>query len=268
MCVTTIGSSETHQSCVSSLDITPLVSKRNYYAHSAPLHDLTWNSFAGALPLRYAFEQPELDLFVLLSCDVDADSLLQCNILPTGSCSTFAAGVRCDAYPPNGCEDGQNRLTHRDFPSLGQVQVCVNNTWGTVCQSNWDNNEAQVVCRQLGYTAPGHQAFTLPVVAPGSGPIHLSGLNCNGSENSLLDCPFQKENNLSLCNHNDDVSVRCSGMGKCNKHTLLYEAYILCALILLQPAQWLYCALRDLWKWKSTENLKRNVKWTLSPFPE
>ena len=33
----------------------------------------------------------------------------------------------------------------------GLVEVCQDEKWKTICNVGWDNNEARVVCRQLGF---------------------------------------------------------------------------------------------------------------------
>ena len=106
-----------------------------------------------------------------------------------------------------GCIDDEIRLQSGTINS-GRVEVCFLNTWGTVCDDGWDAADAQVACRQLGYSSAKAQILTGPDVPDGTGQIWLDQVNCVGSEISLFDC------NTNLigdhdCSHDKDAGVTC-----------------------------------------------------------
>ena len=55
------------------------------------------------------------------------------------------------------CVDGDVRLVDGANKFQGRLEVCDNDEWGTACQLSFDNKDATVVCRQLGYSDIGCQ---------------------------------------------------------------------------------------------------------------
>ena len=47
------------------------------------------------------------------------------------------------------------RLQNGITAAEGRVELCMNNTWGTVCDDGWTNVDARIVCRQLGLSVAG-----------------------------------------------------------------------------------------------------------------
>ena len=88
------------------------------------------------------------------------------------------------------------------------MEVFHNGIWGTVCDDDWDKDDATVVCRQLGslnaVSAPHSARF-----GAGSGQIWLDDVRCSGSESSIENCPHSGWG-IEDCDHDEDASVICS----------------------------------------------------------
>ncbi|XP_022805597.1 scavenger receptor cysteine-rich type 1 protein M130-like [Stylophora pistillata] len=84
--------------------------------------------------------------------------------------------------------------------NYGRVEVYHNGTWGTVCDDGWDVKDANVVCRQLGFSN---------FYGQGSGPIWMDDVNCQGGETVLSHCRFRGWGSHN-CGHHEDASVVCN----------------------------------------------------------
>ncbi|XP_039680365.1 deleted in malignant brain tumors 1 protein-like [Perca fluviatilis] len=106
--------------------------------------------------------------------------------------------------------DGQIRLTGSGTTQCsGRVEIYYNNIWGTVCDDDWDLNDAEVVCRQLGcgtaLSAPHSARF-----GQGTGQIWLDDVACSGSERSVTLCQHSGFGTHD-CGHGEDAGVVCLG---------------------------------------------------------
>ena len=54
------------------------------------------------------------------------------------------------------CSEGSIRLQGGNTTS-GRVEICHDNIFGTICDDFWDNSDAKVACRQLGFPDTGMQ---------------------------------------------------------------------------------------------------------------
>ena len=96
----------------------------------------------------------------------------------------------------------------------GRVEVLYNGIWGTVCNNNWDLEDAKVVCRELGYAgAVAAVRYAVHMYGQGTGAIWMDYVDCKGNETSLLECKQRYGWGVNYCSHYYDAGVICKASG-------------------------------------------------------
>uniref|UniRef100_A0A3Q3ADF9 Neurotrypsin n=1 Tax=Kryptolebias marmoratus TaxID=37003 RepID=A0A3Q3ADF9_KRYMA len=143
-----------------------------------------------------------------LGCRGDEATLSKCRsrTFVTGDCSHGNEAAAACA-PPEG-SGPPLRLVGGEEDFEGRVEVFHAGRWGSVCDDQWDDRDAEVVCRQLGFGEVA-KAWSWAHFGQGSGPILLDAVKCTGNELFLDQCPhgdWEQHN----CDHMEDAGVSCS----------------------------------------------------------
>ncbi|WAR22473.1 DMBT1-like protein [Mya arenaria] len=100
------------------------------------------------------------------------------------------------------------RLVDGDGIYEGRVEIEVNGTYGTICDSLFDLDDAEVICKTYNRSFGAAYYFTGARFGKGSGPIHIDRLFCGKLDTSLFQCPYHS---IGFCDHSRDVSLVCNG---------------------------------------------------------
>ena len=98
---------------------------------------------------------------------------------------------------------------------MGVLQIYRHNRWGAICADNFDALDSKVVCRQLGYYGGTVISSDDYIKIENNILVWGSTINCDGTEESLLDCSGQWSNeylgyNFTYCVGGAYAAVICS----------------------------------------------------------
>ncbi|XP_033115361.1 neurotrypsin-like [Anneissia japonica] len=108
---------------------------------------------------------------------------------------------------------GSVRLVGGIKTSRGILEVNIDGRWGTVCGESWGKDEAQVVCRQLGYKGVEEyrqSRYLYQIGNTESHPINIQTVDCTKELSKITYCTISTDS-WGSCgqDHTSDVALSC-----------------------------------------------------------
>ncbi|GLC38444.1 hypothetical protein PLESTM_000727800 [Pleodorina starrii] len=119
-----------------------------------------------------------------MTCKSTDTSFFSCNMTYTDSCAGGRlVGVSC--YEP----ELKLRLADTIAGGMqGRVEVFVDGSWSNIDDAGFDEDNARVICRQLGFPSSAARVLSSLPYANNNPITKIWGLNCRGDESNIGAC--------------------------------------------------------------------------------
>lgn len=136
-------------------------------------------------------------------------------------------------YVRVGCNDGDVRLVGGNSIRRGTVEICINEIWGLIADNGWDDTDATVICKQLGYNISESKLYNaydciesmyiLDSLASSAlnstfgkprNVVYMDYVHCDGTEDKIVDCEhvlYDFDTGKDILQNATVAGVNCSG---------------------------------------------------------